>query len=62
MTCEEYHLTDRGLHDASANDDAERVDPWSAADLLGTSAWLDYVQKWNPLRYVPRPWPKRKAS
>lgn len=51
MSCDDCHLTDAGMHAGSANDDG--VDPWSAADLMGTSTWLDYVERWNPLRYVP---------
>jgi hypothetical protein len=52
MSCSDCSLTDAAMHAGSANDDA--VDVWSAADLMGTSLWLDYVERWNPLRYVPQ--------
>lgn len=52
MSCEECGLTDTGMHDACANDDS--VDPYSAADLMGTSLWLDYVERWNPMRWIPK--------
>lgn len=51
MSCSDNRLTDAGMHDCSANDDS--VDPYSAADLMGTSTWLDYIERWNPLRYAP---------
>lgn len=51
MSCGECGLTDEGMHAGSANDDG--VDPYSAADLMGTSCWLDYIERWNPLRWVP---------
>lgn len=51
MSCEDCGLTDAGMHGTCANDDG--VDPYSAADLMGTSTWLDYVERWNPLRYQP---------
>jgi hypothetical protein len=50
MSCGECHLTDEGLHDASANDDA--VDPWSAADLMGVQLWALYCERWQPLRFA----------
>lgn len=52
MSCSDNDLTDAGMHGTCANDDG--VDPWSAADLMGTSCWLDYVTRWNPLRWVPK--------
>jgi hypothetical protein len=61
MSCEECGLSDAGMHDASANDDT--VDPWSASDLMGTSLWLDYIERWNPLRWLPdKPMPKQRSS
>lgn len=60
MSCTDNDLTDVGMHAGSANDDT--VDPWSAAELMGTSLWLDYIERWNPLRYVPRRKAKRKAG
>jgi hypothetical protein len=53
MSCDDCGLTDTGMHAGSANDDA--VDPYSAAELMGTSLWLDYIERWNPLRWVPAP-------
>lgn len=51
MSCTDCHLTDQGMHASSSNDDS--VDPYSAADLMGTSVWLSYVERWNPLRWAP---------
>jgi hypothetical protein len=60
MSCSDNHLTDQGMHAASSNDDT--VDPYSAADLMGTTTWLDYVERWNPLRYVPPPLGQKTKS
>lgn len=61
MSCSDNNLTDDGLRAGSANDDT--VDVWSAADLMGTGVWLDYVTRWNPLRWVPkRPKAKRRSA
>lgn len=51
MSCDDCHLTGEGMRCACANDDG--VDPYSAAELMGTSCWLNYVERWNPLRYQP---------
>lgn len=60
MSCDDCHLTDAGMHAGSANDDG--VDPYSAHDLMGTSLWLDYIERWNPLRWVPKRQAKRRSA
>lgn len=51
MSCSDNRLTDAGMHGCSANDDS--VDPYSAADLMGPSVWMSYIERWNPLAWVP---------
>jgi hypothetical protein len=53
MSCDDCHLTDAGMHGSSANDDA--VDVWSAADLMGTSLWALYCERWQPMRWAVAP-------
>lgn len=52
MSCGECGLTDEGMRAGCANDDG--VDPYSAADIMGTSLWALYCERWQPLRYVPK--------
>jgi hypothetical protein len=53
MSCTDNALTDTGMHGACANDDG--VDPYSAADLMGTSLWALYCERWQPMRWAVAP-------
>lgn len=67
MHCTDHGLTDLGMHASASNDrpafgwSEDTVDPYSAADLMGMACWVSYVERWNPLRYVPPPLRKSGA-
>lgn len=53
MSCEDCGLTEDGMGAVSANDD--RLDPWSARGLMGERLWALYCERWQPLRWWPKP-------
>jgi len=50
MSCTDCGVTELALGVTAANDDKRCI----GCDLMGPELWTRYVQRWNPMQWVPQ--------